>query len=228
MSGDADALFPLRLVSDGYLALAAAYVRGRLGAAPGEDGDESDAAAVARGYGAGLRLYRFKRNAELPRVRRVLGILHGLAPTSMLDVGSGRGTFLWPVLDELHGVNVTVIERDASRARELGAVAAGGVATLCAVQADVTRLAFRDGAFDVATILEVLEHLRDPGAAAAELLRVTQRFIVATVPSRADDNPEHLRLFTADDLRRLFVDRGAARVVTTAVHGHHVAVVTVR
>ncbi|MEZ6014959.1 MAG: class I SAM-dependent methyltransferase [Planctomycetota bacterium] len=224
MSEDPEALLPLRLATDGYLALAAAYVRGRLGAIEGE----RDAEAVARGHAAGLRLHRFKRNAELPRVRRVLGTLHGLAPTSLLDVGSGRGTFLWPLLDELPGVPVTAIERDASRARELAAVAAGGAGMLQAAQADVTQLAFPDDTFDVSTALEVLEHLHDPGAAAAELLRVTRRFIVVTVPSRPDDNPEHLRLFSADDLRRLFEDRGAARVTLSAVHGHHVAVVTVK
>ncbi len=45
----------------------------------------------------GLRLHRFKRTIELPRVRKVLGILKGIQPRNLLDIGSGRGTFLWPL-----------------------------------------------------------------------------------------------------------------------------------
>ena len=40
-----------------------------------------------------LRLHRFKRTMELPRVRKVLGILNGLQPRDLLDIGSGRGAF---------------------------------------------------------------------------------------------------------------------------------------
>jgi hypothetical protein len=32
----------------------------------------------------------------LPRVRKVLGVLRGVHPANLLDVGSGRGAFLWP------------------------------------------------------------------------------------------------------------------------------------
>ena len=69
-----------------YTEFAAAFCRGRLGLAP----DLSEAASLAAGIDAGLRLFRFKRNAELPRVRRVLGVLRGLGPQDVLDIGSGR------------------------------------------------------------------------------------------------------------------------------------------
>mgnify|MGYP006144177473 CR=1 FL=1 len=46
----------------------------------------------------------------MPRVRAMLGTLRGLAPESLLDVGSGRGVFLWPMLDGLPDVRVTSIE----------------------------------------------------------------------------------------------------------------------
>src|SRR5512138_3877464 len=74
--------------------LAAAFVRGRLGAVA----DERDADAIARGLAGGLRLHKFKSQTALPRVRRALGLLRGLGPATLLDVGSGRGTFLWPLL----------------------------------------------------------------------------------------------------------------------------------
>jgi hypothetical protein len=72
--------------------LAAAFVRGRmpeLGGAAG--GAVDDAQVIARGAAAGLRLHKFKRNTELPRVRRVLGALRGIAPRSLLDAVTRGG-----------------------------------------------------------------------------------------------------------------------------------------
>lgn len=202
-----------------HLDLAAAFVRGRRPDLAAAD----DPTTVRRGRAAGLRLHRFKRT-HLPRVQRVLGLLRGLAPASLLDVGSGRGTFLWPLLDALPAVQVTSVDRDAGRARDLGAVRRGGVERLTALQADVEALPLADGAVDGATALEVLEHVADPLRAAREVVRATRRFVVATVPSQPDDNPEHLRLFSAADLERLLRDAGARRVTVTHVLGHRVAV----
>ena len=67
-----------------YSDLATAFVRGRLG---------NPLASIEDGIREGLRLHKFKQNIELPRVKRILGILRGLAPENLLDVGSGRGTF---------------------------------------------------------------------------------------------------------------------------------------
>src|SRR5438093_12404207 len=105
-----------------YLEPAAAFVRHALPDAP----DGTPEGLVQLGLRAGLRLHRFKRTADLPRVRKVLGILRGLGPENLLDVGSGRGGFLWPLLDAFPWVPVTAIDRSAYRAGPLGAVAAGG------------------------------------------------------------------------------------------------------
>jgi 2-polyprenyl-3-methyl-5-hydroxy-6-metoxy-1,4-benzoquinol methylase len=142
--------------------LAAAFVRGRLGNVSG-----GQAEVVAAGRAAGLRVHRFKRHPELPRVRAALGALRSFAPTSLLDVGSGRGTFLWPLLETFPAMPVTAIDTDPTRARDLAAVGSGGIERLDAVCADVWRLPFRAGAFDLVTVLEVLEHLPDPACAVA-------------------------------------------------------------
>lgn len=202
-----------------HVDLAAAFVRG----ARPDLAEPSDAAAVQAGLAAGLRLFRFKRS-HLPRVQRVLGALRGLYPASLLDVGSGRGTFLWPLLDALPQVPITSVDRDAVRARDLGAVARGGVERLSVARADVEALPFADGAFDGVTILEVLEHVGDPARAAAEVVRVARRFVVATVPSVPDDHPEHLRLFTVGALEAVLRDAGARRVSVGHVLNHRVAV----
>jgi hypothetical protein len=81
---------PDELVERYYIDLVAAFVRGRLGA----EADLPPDQLLMVGRDARLRLHKFKRNATLPRVRRTIGIVRGLAPVSLLDVGSGRGTFL--------------------------------------------------------------------------------------------------------------------------------------
>ena len=206
-----------------YVELAAAFVRGMLPDLPPLPTTD----IIQRGLDAGLRLHRFKRTGELPRVRKVLGILHGLQPVDLLDIGSGRGVFLWPFLDAFSNVPVTAIDRDKRRVANIQAVAAGGIDRLNARVMDATRLEMADNAVDVVAMLEVLEHMPKPELAAAEAMRVARRFILASVPSKADSNPEHIRLFSAKSLEALFKNLGARRVGVESVLNHLIAVVTV-
>ena len=204
-----------------YLWLAGAYARGALGQ-PALD----DAAALAAAEAAAVRLHRFKRTAGLPRVRRVIGALRGLGAASLVDLGTGRGAFLWPVLDELPELAVVAVDVLPHRVVDLERVRRGGVGRLAAVRADARALPLADGAADVVTALEVLEHLHDPAPAAAEALRVARAAVVATVPSHEDDNPEHVQLFDAARLEALFVAAGARRARAEHVLGHIVCVAT--
>ena len=91
--------------------LAAAFVRGKLCDDPAAEAhvelfarpldqltDEELQALIQLGLAHDLRLHKFKRTMDLVRVRKVIGILRGLQPANLLDVGSGRGAFLWPLL----------------------------------------------------------------------------------------------------------------------------------
>lgn len=199
-----------------YLEFAAAYVRGSMEIDP-ELGDED---IVQVGLQAGLRLHRFKRSSVLPRVRKVLGTLHGLQPSHLLDLGTGRGVFLWPLLDEFPDLPVTCVDILDYRISDLQAVARGGIGRLSAVQADLTALPFEDGQFPVCTMLEVLEHTPDPRAALREVCRVTSDSLLLSVPSKPDDNPEHLHLFSAQDLKDWLIELGMTRVKLDGVLNH--------
>lgn len=215
-----------------YSRLAAAYVRGKLTEAPSgpsldlleEAGLE---AVIRRGREAGLRLHRFKRTMELARVARVLGVLKGIGPADLLDLGSGRGAFLWSLLDAFPWLPVTALDRLAYRVADIQAVRDGGVETLTAAHGDVTDLPFDDRSFDVVTLLEVLEHIPDPPRALAQVCRVARRFAVLSVPSQPDDNPEHIHLFSAARLESLLREAGATRVTFDHVPGHRIAVARV-
>lgn len=200
-----------------YTQLAAAYTRGML---PDAGGDE--ASLIEAGRAARLKLHRFKRTAELPRVRAVIGMLRGLNPDSLMDVGSGRGVFLWPLLDAFPGLPVAAIDHDSTRIDHIDAVRRGGIATLSAHVMDAAVMDFADNEFDGVTVLEVLEHVEDPLAVAREAVRVGRRFVIASAPSKEDDNPEHIRLFDARSLSALFGEAGASRVSVDYVLNHMV------
>ena len=203
-----------------YLGLAAAFARGRLGG-----GEElTDAQALLEGRRAGLRLHRFKRSAELPRVRRVLGILRGFAPGRLVDVGSGRGVFLWPLLDSFPDLAVIAVETDERHAADIQALRDGGLHRLSSLRADAEALNLADHSVDGVTVLEVLEHVQRPARLAAEALRVARRFAIVSVPSHQDDNPGHLRLFTRESLTALLEGAGARRVQVEYVLNHMIAV----
>jgi ubiquinone/menaquinone biosynthesis C-methylase UbiE len=205
-----------------YTQLAACFCRGRLALAP----ETSDDEALDLGERAQLRLFKWKRNADLPRVRRVLGVLRGFAPESLLDVGSGRGTFLWPLLDDFSELQVTAIDTDAQRADDLASVTRGGLSRLTAQRMDARVLSFEPASFDGVTALEVLEHMPDPERAVAECVRVARRFVVISVPAHEDDNPEHLHVLSAAMLEPMFTRTGVHRVRFDYVHNHLIAIAT--
>lgn len=210
-----------------YLPFAVAYLRGALELAGDElAGALTDDELLARGQAAGLDLHRFKRTAQLPRVRAVIGALRGFAPARLLDLGSGRGAFVWPLLDALPHLPLTATDVLERRVRVFVCAGRGGLAQLSAVRADMTELPFADGSADCVTALEVLEHLPGDGPerAAREALRVARTAVIATVPSHEDDNPEHVHLFDPRRFDELFRAAGARRVTVEHVLNHTVAV----
>lgn len=177
-------------------------------------------AILTAGRKAEMKLYRFKDHHDLPRVKRVLGILSGLQPESLLDVGSGRGVFLFPFLRQFPGVSVTSLDVLAHRVELLCDVQRGGYPHLHALHQDITQWDAPDSSFDVVTLLEVLEHIPNVEEAIAAAVRLAKRCVVVSVPSKPDDNPEHIHLLTKPILTELFAKAGCTNLHFDGVPNH--------
>jgi ArsR family transcriptional regulator len=92
---------------------------------------------------------------------------------TLLDIGTGTGRLLELAADRVERATGVDASRDMlalARAR----LAERGLADRCAVrQADMYRLPFADGAFEVVALQMVLHYAEDPAAAVAEAVRVT-------------------------------------------------------
>lgn len=186
------------------------------------------AAIVGAGEKAKLKLYPFKTGkAELPRVRQVLGFLQGVEFETLLDVGSGRGVFLLPFLEEFPGVQVTALDLLDKRVMFLNELAAGGYAQLTACHKNICDQPFPEDSFDVVTLLEVLEHIPEVGKAVTAAVKMARKFVVVSVPSKEDDNPEHIHLLTKEILTGLFAAAGCSRLHFGGVNGHLIMIASV-
>lgn len=182
---------------------------------------------IEAGQAAGLKMYRFKNREELPRVRSVLGFLHGIQPESLLDVGSGRGVFLFPFLREFPQVEVCSVDLLKHRVELLNALRAGGVDRLTALEQDICTWDAPESSFDVVTLLEVLEHIPDVARAVRAAVRLARRYVVVSVPSKPDDNPEHIHLLTKEILTGLFRDAGCTKLQFSGVNNHLIMLASV-
>lgn len=180
------------------------------------------------GRTAGLKLYRFKNtHDELPRVKRVLGFLKGIYFETLLDVGSGRGVFLFPFLEAFPSARVTSIDVLDYRAEFLSELSLGGIDRLTALCGDICSCSLPDKSADVVTLLEVLEHIPDVENAVRAAVRIARNFVIVSVPSREDSNPEHIHLLTKERLTDMFTRAGCASLSFDSVSGHLIMIARV-
>jgi len=129
-----------------------------------------------------------KYGSKNPLVRRLMaGFRAALdelwelaAPESVLDVGCGEGILSAEWAERVGDRPVVGVDLDDPGLREEWAKRARP--NLEFVAADASALPFDAGAFDMATGIEVLEHVPDPDAVVAEMARVARRRLLVSVP----------------------------------------------
>ena len=150
--------------------------------------------------------------------QRIAGVLTAVAPESVLDAGCGEGELLRRGV--LTGVPTVSLDRSRQALAEIR-THAQGCQPVCG---SVLRLPFARASFDAVVCLEVLEHLADPAAAVEELLRVSRRAVVLSVPyepwfrlgnllrgkylSGLGNHPEHLQHWNPRRFRHFLAATG--------------------
>jgi SAM-dependent methyltransferase len=129
-----------------------------------------------------------KYGSTNPVVRRLMGgferaldeLWARAQPRSVLDVGCGEGVLTQEWAQRLGERPIVGIDLDDPKLRAEWDKRAR--ANLSYRVEEATRLSFAADEFDVATAIEVLEHVPDPEATVAEMARVAQRFLIVSVP----------------------------------------------
>jgi 2-polyprenyl-3-methyl-5-hydroxy-6-metoxy-1,4-benzoquinol methylase len=101
-------------------------------------------------------------------------------PRSLLDVGCGEGVLTQRWAKLLEPARVVGIDLDDPLLAAEWARRTAPNLTYLAQRAE--RLPFADGEFDLATAIEVLEHVPDPGHTLAEMARCAARHLLVSVP----------------------------------------------
>lgn len=178
------------------------------------------------------KMHYFKAKDDLPRVKVVLSFLQGIVPAgqcnSLLDVGSGRGVFLFPLLRDFPSLDVTCLDILPHRVSLHECLNAGGIFNLHPRLADICTFDSRDKSFDVVTMLEVMEHIPDTLSVVRNAIRLARKYVIVSVPSKPDDNPEHIHLFTSQQLEKLFLENGCTKVKFMSVTNHIVMVAYIK
>lgn len=175
-----------------------------------------------------MKMHYFKAKDDLPRVQVVLSFLQGIVSAgqydTLLDVGSGRGVFLFPLLRDFPNMQVTSLDILPHRVALHECIHEGGIENLHPMLENICTWKAPDKSFDVVTMLEVMEHIPDTLAVVKNAIRLAKNYIIVSVPSKPDDNPEHIHLFTNDDLKKLFLKNGCTKVKFMSVTNHRVMV----
>jgi 2-polyprenyl-3-methyl-5-hydroxy-6-metoxy-1,4-benzoquinol methylase len=129
-----------------------------------------------------------KYGSQNPVVRRLMAgfesTLDALwtqaAPDSILDVGCGEGVLTAQWADRLGDRRIVGIDLEDPKLKAEWEQRRR--ANLEYHVEDATHLSFADGEFDMATAIEVLEHVPDPERTVSEMARVAKRWMLVSVP----------------------------------------------
>ena len=135
---------------------------------------------------------------------QMMKALSQFAFDSFLDVGGAEGYKAFAVREIFHPrvTNCDISEEACERAKEIFNVES--------VPADIHKLPFKDGEFDIVGCSETLEHVKEWQTAVRELLRVAKKAVVITLPHETHEAVEknicegiphaHIHSFTTGSL----------------------------
>jgi 2-polyprenyl-3-methyl-5-hydroxy-6-metoxy-1,4-benzoquinol methylase len=129
-----------------------------------------------------------KYGSQNPVVRKLMTgfestleeLWHRAAPKSILDVGCGEGVLTAQWADKLGDGRIVGIDLDDPKLKAEWETRRR--ANLEYKVEDATNLSFTDGEFDMATAIEVLEHVPDPERTVSEMARVAKSWVLVSVP----------------------------------------------
>lgn len=147
-------------------------------------------------------------------LQMLIAELKKLQPESVLDVGAGEGFILQKLKDQHNATKFEGIEYVDD------AIAIGKKLhpDIVIKKGDIYKLPYKDNSFDVVLCTEVLEHLEKPKHALEELLRVSKKYVLLSVPNEPfftlqriargknllhlGDHPEHLQRWTSGQFKK--------------------------
>jgi 2-polyprenyl-3-methyl-5-hydroxy-6-metoxy-1,4-benzoquinol methylase len=129
-----------------------------------------------------------KYGSSNPVVRRMMGgfersldeLLDRAAPRSLLDVGCGEGVLVHRWAQRLGGGRLVGIDLEEESIQAGWAEHQAPNLEYRVMEAG--NLPFADGEFDLATAIEVLEHVPDPQHTLSEMARCAARHLLVSVP----------------------------------------------
>jgi 2-polyprenyl-3-methyl-5-hydroxy-6-metoxy-1,4-benzoquinol methylase len=129
-----------------------------------------------------------KYGSTNPVVRRLMNgfestldeLWHKAAPESILDVGCGEGVLTCEWAERLGDKRIVGIDLDDPKLKAEWEKRRRPNMELRVEEA--TSLTFADDEFDMATAIEVLEHVPEPEATVAEMARVARSHLLVSVP----------------------------------------------
>jgi SAM-dependent methyltransferase len=129
-----------------------------------------------------------KYGSSNPVVRRLMEGFHGTldelwgkaAPETVLDVGCGEGVLTLEWAERLGDGRIVGIDLDDAKLR--AEWEGRSRPNLDFRVEEATSLSFADDEFDMASAIEVLEHVPEPEVTVAEMARVARRWLLVSVP----------------------------------------------
>ena len=129
-----------------------------------------------------------KYGSENPVVKKLMAGFHSsldelwetAKPRSILDVGCGEGVLTYEWAERLDDGRIVGIDLDDPKLRAEWETRR--LANLEFRAEEATALSFGDGEFDLATAIEVLEHVPDPEHTVSEMARIASKHLLVSVP----------------------------------------------